>query len=52
MDWLEDPAWQDSAADGSSAPTVARSQDDLSVQVEELDNRRWTVDVHLCEPDR
>ena len=52
MDWLQDPAWQNSAVDGSSAPNVARQEDDLSVQVEELDNRRWTVDVYLRESIR
>ena len=52
MDWLDDPAWQNSVADGSSAPMVAGIPDDLSVQVEEVDNRRWTVDVYLCESNR
>ena len=47
LDWLED-----SVADGSSAPTVAGAPDDLAVQVEEADNRRWTVDVYLRESNR
>ena len=52
MDWLEDPAWLDSVTEGSSAPTVARIPDDVSVQVEEMDNRRWTVDVYLADSNR
>ena len=52
MRWLEDPAWLGNTAAGSSVPAITRSLEDLSVRVEEQDNRRWTVDGHLCEPDR
>ena len=52
MSWLEDPARPDNTAGGSSAPAVSRSLEEISVQVEEQDSGRWTVDVLLCEPDR
>ena len=52
LDWLQDPAWQNSAVGGSSAPNVAKQEDDVSIQVEEIDNRRWSVDVYLRESNR
>ena len=51
MTWLEDPAWLDGSAAGTSTSPFSRSLEDLPGRVEELDRRRWTVDVHLCEPD-
>ena len=50
LDWLQNPAWQNSA--GSSAPNVVKLEDDVSIQVEEVENRRWSVDVYLRESTR
>ena len=52
LDWLQDPAWQTSAVGGSSAPNVAKEEDEVAIQMDEMDDRRWSVDVYFQESTR
>ena len=52
MDWLQDPAWQTNTGGGSSAPNVVKEEDEVAIQMDELDDRRWSVDVYFQESTR
>ena len=52
MDWLQDPVWQTSTVGGSSAPNVAKEEDEVAIQMDEMDDRRWSVDVYFQESTR
>ena len=52
MDWLQDPAWQNNAVGGFSVPNVVKKEEDVSINVEEIEDRRWSVDVYLRGSNR